>query len=96
MLPNAPWPAAVIFGKGTHFCKDRNDIKATFNDYETIFSTGAHTQFSWPLVDEQGDVVGAVNCSGVEGSYSDQKERDSAVKRFGKEGLEAYRKWADK
>lgn len=95
MFPDAPWPSAVIFNKSVHFCRDRDDIKATFSDYENIFSTGAHTQLSWPIIDG-GEVVGAVNVSGVEGTYADDTEREEAVERFSKQSLEAYKKWANK
>lgn len=94
MLPDAPWPKTVLYDHKVHLCRNRTDIQSTFSDYQTIFDTGAHTQYSIPLI-EDGLVVGAVNLSGGEGTYQ-TSEVEEETRRFHDQALRAFKVWQER
>jgi hypothetical protein len=74
MLTDAPWPQAVLVKKEVHFCRNLDDVKATFSDWKSINALGGYSQLSIPLKDGE-KVIGAINFAGGEGVYDDETVR---------------------
>lgn len=66
MPMNAPWPQTVINAQQPHLCSSPDEIKATYNDHETILKLGSRCVYCIPIIAEDGTTLGSLNFSGTE------------------------------
>lgn len=70
----APWPQTVIGKQQPHITRNEDEIKATYNDFQSILDSGIGAIYCFPVVDAQGQTIGVYNFSGAPGSYVNDRE----------------------